>query len=115
MNSIGPKPAQVSPTWIGNGNAPARPRWRICTEDPVFLYNSKEHKTLFDAVADTLQKPPPSSISSQAEVHNGKQHGAKLQWGYAGRFMLRLVLNFGLNLIPTLTNVSPQPIWLMGL
>jgi hypothetical protein len=75
----------------------------------------KRGRSTIPRVTDTLQKPPPSSISSQAEVHDGEQHGAELRWAYTGRFMQRLVLNFGLNLIPALTNVSPQPIWIMGL
>jgi hypothetical protein len=67
MNSSGPKLAQVSPLLEESARA-----CRLCKKDPIFLYNPKEPKTLFDAVADTLQKPPPSSFSSQAEVHDGE-------------------------------------------
>jgi hypothetical protein len=78
MNSVGSELAQVGPLLEESARARA-PVCRLFKKDPVFLYNPKEPKTLFDAVADTLQKPPPSSISSQAEVHDGERRGAELR------------------------------------
>jgi hypothetical protein len=79
MNSPGPELAQVGPLLEESA------RVQTCKKDPIFLYNPKEPKTLFDAVADTLQKPPSSSISSQAEVHDGGRRGAKLRRAHTGR------------------------------
>jgi hypothetical protein len=80
MNNVGSELAQVGPLLEESAPAPApAPACRLCKKDPVFLYNPKEPKTLFYAVADTLQKPPPSSISSQAEVHDGERRGAELR------------------------------------
>jgi hypothetical protein len=71
--------------WAENGLG--RPiHWRkraraagFCRKAPIGLNNSKRVTTLFPCLTDTLQKHPPSSISSSPEVHDGEQRRAKLR------------------------------------
>jgi len=59
--------------------AEARPPSRFCRNTPVILINLVSAHRTVSCVTDTLQKPPSNSISSQAEVLNGEQHGAELR------------------------------------
>jgi hypothetical protein len=55
-----------------------------------------------------MQKSPWTFISSQFETHDGDRRGAELRRANTDRITLRLVLIFGLKLIPALRSVSPQ-------
>jgi hypothetical protein len=114
MNSPGLELAQVSPQLEESARARA-PACRFCKEDPVLLNNLKRGRSTIPGVTDSLQKPPPCSISSQAEVHDGERRGAKLRRAHTGRITQGPVLFFSLNLIPALMSVSPQLISSKGL
>jgi hypothetical protein len=49
----------------------ARPRWQTCTGALGVLTNCERVLSLFNTVTDTLLKSPPTSKSSQGEVHDG--------------------------------------------
>jgi hypothetical protein len=69
VNSTGPNPAQAAQ--LGQKGARARPRWQTCTEALGVLTNCERALSLFNLVTDTLLKSPPTSKSSQGEVHDG--------------------------------------------
>jgi hypothetical protein len=113
MNSSGPKLAQVGPSTRGSACARAR-SIDFANRPPTFWITWSGVAVLY-LVTNTLQKHPPSSISSQPEVHDGEQRWAELRWAYTGRFTQRPVLYFGCDQIQTLTRVSPQLISLLDL
>jgi hypothetical protein len=76
MNSPRPELAQVGPTTGENARAPTVLTLRI---GPIVLNNLKRGRSTIPRVTDSLQKPPPCSISSQPEVHDGEQRGAELR------------------------------------
>jgi hypothetical protein len=84
MNSIRPKPAQVSP--LQEKSAPARARADFARTTLSFQITRSGVTTLFNRVTDTSQKPPTSSIFSQAEVHDDERRWAALRRTYAGQF-----------------------------
>jgi hypothetical protein len=59
--------------------ARARPRCWFCRKAPIGLNNWKRVTALFPCLTHTLQKHPPSSISSPPEVHDGEQRRAELR------------------------------------
>ena len=76
MNSPGPELAQVGP--LLEESARARARLQTCKEYPVFLNNQKRGHNTIQWSHWHLQKPPASSISSQAEVHDDERRWAAL-------------------------------------
>jgi hypothetical protein len=112
MNSVGLNSAQPAHS---SGKIQARPRGSFIWDPSGIWISIEEPCVLFNWVTDTIQKPPPCSISSQAEVHDGKQHGAELWWAYAGRIPQRLGLPCGRHQIGPLLPISPQSISPAGL
>jgi hypothetical protein len=49
------------------------PALLVLQKAPIGLNNWKRVTVLFPCLTDTLQKHPPSSISSPPEVHDGEQ------------------------------------------
>jgi hypothetical protein len=70
---VGPFTGESAPT-----HARTRSRYWFCRKAPIGLNNWKRVTTLFSCLTNTLQKHPPTSISSPPEIHDGEQRRAEL-------------------------------------
>ena len=110
MNSTGPNPAQVGPL---PAEACPRARWPTCTETLAFLSNSERALSLFNTVTDTLLKSPPTSKSSQGEVHDGGGRRDAPARSWTGRLGLWLGSPSGGHEIGVTMIISPNLIALI--